>query len=607
MSPQLGAPSPVAAQSKKKNALLKEMEYGVQPIKAPLLEVAVKAEEVWGPALGGRDKEENLKSVLSCVEKNRPLFEVGASLRDSIKRRDYEAIVEEYSSARKYANDAKNLADHAVQHRIQLSDTEIHQIIVTARMWTDVEEQVDGFKRDIWRILAGTHFSKRASNEETKTEEYLSLISILLELGVEDNPIWVWLLSRYDFLKNKITATAERSRVETEVLRRRLAASDKPSINTVAQHLRSVARNGGSLVEGSMDSPKITEFWEHVFSTMNAMLSVQGGVLGEVIEFWETAQSFIDGKAQRTLPVGFDRQSQKHHRLSADGISDLQSGTRELVNLIRDSVTSFFTDPPPEDLSALYSPLPDTPITPKTPKSATLQTAISATRFKFDPSDIPPPSPRTGEPWERYAFWPPHSNSVSSSYYLSKIMLLVGTAASEMASLRVIKERGSNDQLKSLLGGVRERCVVAVCAAWNNDAESTRTLEDWIRAAERRELTAFPQSFGAFEGLLLSNLQKILYVSEAMNRPGSADVVVPPSAKMLQMVRSQLVSSMYKGLAGMVENAERPLKLGAASIGADGDDLIIPARNGASADVHTTTVDISNRVSSLPQASKIRS
>ena len=40
--------------------------------------------------------------------------------------------------------------------------------------------------------------------------------SILLELGVEDNPIWVWLLSRYDYLKNKLTRTFERARIEIE-------------------------------------------------------------------------------------------------------------------------------------------------------------------------------------------------------------------------------------------------------------------------------------------------------------------------------------------------------------------------------------------------------
>jgi len=466
-------------------------------------------------------------------------------------------------------------------------------------MWTDVEEQVDGYKRDVWRRLAGTHFTKHASLGDSKTEEHMSLISILLELGVEDNPIWVWLLSRYEFLKNKITTTAERSRVETEVLRRRLAANEKPSMNAIAQHLRAVAKQGQAAFEGSMDLPKIVEFWDHIQLSMSAMLSAQGGVLGEVIEFWDTAQSFIDGRAQRTLPVGFDRQSQKHHRLSTDSISDLQSGARELVSLIRDSVIAFFSDPPPEDLSLLYSPVPDTPVTPKTPKPATLQTPLSATRFKFDPNDIPPPSPRTGEAWERYAFWPPHSNSISSSHYLSKIALLVGTAAGEMASLSISRESRMRDQLKSLVGGVRERCVGAVCAAWSNDAEYARTLEDWLRSAERKDVTHFPQSFGAFETTLLTGLQKILYVSEAVDGSGGADVVVPPSAKLLQMVRQQFVSNIYKGLSGMVENAEKPLKLGEASAMSDGDKLIIPARNDVSLDMHTNAVDITNRVSFL--------
>jgi len=42
------------------------------------------------------------------------------------------------------------------------------------------------------------------------------ICSILLELGVEDNPIWVWLLSRYDYLKNKLNRTFERARIEIE-------------------------------------------------------------------------------------------------------------------------------------------------------------------------------------------------------------------------------------------------------------------------------------------------------------------------------------------------------------------------------------------------------
>jgi exocyst complex component 2 len=81
-------------------------------------------------------------------------------------------------------------------------------------------------------------------------------------------------------------------------------------------------------------------------------------------------------------------------------------------------------------------------------------------------------------------------------------------------------------------------------------------LEDWTRDSEKRDLTKMPGFFVAFESANLSGLQKILYISEAMTKSGSMDVVTPPPAKLLQMVRTQFVSSVYKALSGLVENAE---------------------------------------------------
>ena len=51
----LSSPLTPQADSKRKNALVKESEYGVIGIKTPLLDVSAKAEDVWGPALGGRE------------------------------------------------------------------------------------------------------------------------------------------------------------------------------------------------------------------------------------------------------------------------------------------------------------------------------------------------------------------------------------------------------------------------------------------------------------------------------------------------------------------------------------------------------------------------
>lgn len=568
-----------APAEKKKNALVKESEYGVHGIKVPLNEVAVKAEEVWGPALNGREREETLKSILDSVEQNRGLFEVGSAIQEAIRRRDHESISEEYKRARKYAEEARYVVEQATSLQSALSDAQIHQIIVTARMWSDVERQVELFKRESWKRLTSTHFiNHQTGGEETKSDQYLSIISIMLELGVEDNPIWVWLLSRYEYLKSRLNTTCERSRVETEILRRHLANGEKPSLRLLQKHLRSVPTSSNISAEPSkLDTPKVIEFWEHVHASMTALLSIKTGLLAELIEFWEIAQSFTSGRTQRNLPSGYQNQSSVHHKLSEENNIELERALTELISVVRDHLYSFFSDPPIEDVSLLFSPLPTTPTptTPRTPLSAALS-PTSGSRFRFDPNNIPPPSPSRGETWEKYAFWPPHSNALSGSHYLSKTLVLIGTAANELASLRLPQTGLSSrfdELLRLLLGNVRERCVQAVCAAWNTDAEKLKVLEDWTRNADRKDTTNLPQRFLAVQSFLLNNLQKTLYV-EASTKT-RVDVVIPPSNKLLQMVRSQFVTSLYRTFTGMVECADKGRKALGDDFEIKGDDLTV--------------------------------
>jgi exocyst complex component 2 len=419
--------------AKMKNALTKESEYGVLGIKKPLLDVSAKAEEVWGPALGGREKEDSLKAITGSVERYKAVYEIGASITDGIKRKDYESIVEEYAKAKRFSDEAKKLTEKLGS--TPLTDSQIFQLLLAARVWHDVEEQIEDFKRDIWRRLIATQSSSRAEGPTAPADQHMELIGVLLELGVEDNPIWVWLLSRYDYLKNKIKTTSDRSKIEIEILRRQLANEERPSTQAIASHLRSLGRQTAQDKPTSMDSSEIIELWEKMCTFLSNMMSSQG-ILGEVIEFWQTVQSFIDGKAQKSLPTGINGASRHHHRLSDQGTIDLQKGTVELIDMIRESTFAFFADPPIEDISSLFSPLPPTPRTPASSEAGQLTpSALRDPRFNFDVNNLPPPSPKRGEAWEIFAFWPPWSNSLSGVHYLGKLLVLLGTGASEMAAV----------------------------------------------------------------------------------------------------------------------------------------------------------------------------
>lgn len=575
VSGNINSGKPTAA-DKKKNALTKESEYGVLGIKAPLIELAVKAEEVWGPALGGRDKEEELKTVLSYVEQNRPVFCIAGNLQEAIKKRDYDTLIEEYDRAKRQADQARHLADVASQNGSELSNSQVHQIIVAAKIWHDTQNQLKTFKRDVWKHLSNVQNYRDTQVIGEQRDSHMTLISILLQLGVDDNPIWYYLNSRHSQLKEKLTNSFDRMRIEVEVARRRLANDAEPSPQVAKVHLQSASTHLTQERNNSIDTPKVIDFWDKMQNALNSLLAVQGGLLGEIIDFWETSQSFISGKAQRDLPTAvFSSESARQHLdLTDDEIARLHSYAAELISNLRESVFSFFSEPPIEDISALVSPVPDTPITPG---GSALTPSDSARKFSFNINNIPA-SPSRGEPWDKYAFWAPYANSLSGSLYLGKISVMVGIAASETCNLSLVENNHRIlDQLKSLVVGVRERCVQAVCAAWNTDSDVCKLMEDWSRSPDRRDLTNMPAQFMSFEEAVLQSMQKILYIPEAATRKGSTHVIVSPSGKLLQVVRHHFVSSMYKALSGTVENAERNTARPGSLSGQDPDGVIIPA------------------------------
>lgn len=580
---------------KSKNALTEQSDYGTLGIKAGLEGVATEAEEIWGPALGGHEKEQALKLVADAVERHRDAYAAASLIGDAIKRKDHESLVEEYAKAKRIADEARSTAEQLMARRAPPSEQQAQQILVAGRMWQDVEKQIEAFKREIWRKLALVQYDGEQSGETSLRDQHMELIGILLELGVDDNPISVWLFNRYDNLKQKIQSTGNRQKAEIEVLRRRLANAKPPTAVALGAHLQSLSRQGLEIKSTIKDSPEVLELWDRIYAFINSMLSSQG-ILGEVLDFWQSVRGFIDGKTQRTLPVGLDGESKKHHRLSDQGISVLQKGTAELVDAIRQQVYSFFADAPIEDISFLHTSA-STPNgqSPRSPRSPGLPppSPLRDPRFSFNDHNLPPPYPRLGQAWERFAFWPPWANTLSGVEYLSKLLTMLGTGASDMAGISAFG-KGDNgealERLRSLVSTSRERCVNALCASWNADAENLKVLEDWKRSADSRNITRMPANFKAFDTAVLSGLQKILYIPDAINNSAAEEVVLPPATKIVQMVKAQFMTTMYKALSGMVENAEQPY------IKQDDEwntDILMPKKGDTPSDGNIDRFDVS--------------
>ncbi|KAI5307159.1 NAD-dependent isocitrate dehydrogenase [Ascosphaera pollenicola] len=535
-----------------KYALTRDNEYGIKSIRVPLVEASARAEEVWGPALIGRQREDDLKSVITAMERHRAIYEVGGNVRRFIRQRDYDAIVAEYTRARRFATDARLLAERTVEDQATLTDEQVHTIIITGKMWVDVEDQIQVFKRDLWKRLSNIQANSEDYDTEGPVEEYMEIIIALLELGVSDNPVWIWLLGRYDFLKSKITVFCDRSKVEIELMRRQLASGEKPTPHKIAPFMRLQNKDGTRNPTERLDRDPVVQMWEHVHGYLKKLLSLENGMLAEALDFWATIQSFINGERRKMLPAGYDGESNKHHQLQDDQIKDLKTGVIELLNLIRKNTYALFVEPPIDDVSSLL-----TPTSPGTP----LQHLISTeSRFRSDMKDLPPNAQRSGQFWEDFAFWPPWATSLSGAHYLTQFMALIGTACVEMAASNLVGRGDFFEKLKILVSATREHCVRAICAAWNKDVEYCKYFEEWVRDPERRNITKMPILFTSFEIAILSALQKIIFVSEAKGKSRGLEVISIPPSKLVQTVRTQFVTSVYKTLSGMVENAEHPIQ-----------------------------------------------
>ena len=584
--------------SKRKNALIKESEYGVAGIKTPLLDVVAKAEVVWGPALEGLEKEEQLKTVVAQLDKLRDLVELSAAIGDSIRRKDYESLVDEYARARRFVDETRQIAA-SLEKQSAPTDEQLQRIVLAGRLWFDVEDQISALKRTVWKRLVSTHHIAKTDDKipgaaaAQDRNQHMTLISLLLELGVDENPIWVWLQSRLEFLKAKVQTTSDRARVEIEVLRRRLANSNiKPTPEAIASHLEALGRQTLDVKRAAMDEAEIIDMWERMTAFLLQLLGPQG-ILAEVVDYWHTVQGFLDGKAQLSLPIGYNGESRPHHSLDPQRIAELTKGTIDAIEAMREQLSLFFTGLPPEDVSLLVSPLPLSPSSPGDGNPFHTRDP----RFNLEPGNIPL-SPRLGESWEKFAFWPPWANSVSGVHYLAKMLVLVGAGASDMASIAPVKRNDPQlvDRLRVLVGTARERCVTALCAAWNRDAENIKLVEDWQRSQGPLDVTRMPNSFAAFEGRILAGMQKILYLSEAMAKPGADSIVLPPQSKLLQMVRSQYVTTLYKALSGMVENAERPVKQVDDDWTIESDSGVLASVTGASGHLGRSVLDPADRV-----------
>ncbi|KAK7203423.1 exocyst complex component Sec5-domain-containing protein [Myxozyma melibiosi] len=568
----------------KRDFLQERKNWGVASISNSIEDANERAVWIMKPIVDSKVASDRLKATLSLIDRHRYLFDLPASLQNSISTGDSDLVVRDYRRGRALTEEIRTLP-----HSSELTDYYVQQRRVIERIWGEVEIVIEDYKSDVWQKLIG------ATADDSS---YLSYITILLEIGVEDNPILVWLGEQIKNLKKRMKDTFHELNKFLYALQQDLEKAEKPSQNSTIYYFLNAIKLSIDSAEIMRDSPEIVMTWSRMSQVIDEVVKYFGK---QIKNFWLCASGFLDGQTQKNLPTGINGESKVHLSFSKEQENQLRTESKEIVELFSSSITEFFLNTVSEceekakrklmqtaetedfDLSERKENQPtisessgNSVMNLKNPSVASLSaSAMLASSLKNDriadaqkymtsdrrprtpPLPVqqqeqqPPPSPGSLKNFELYAFLPTSSNAISATYFLAQIVGSVGTVASDLSNLAISSKHV--ETLRNLVSTVRERCTSACCLAWQQDAKRLNILEDW-RVAPSRRGTRLPTLFLAYQTAVWQGLHRVMYVENA-EKKADVHVVMPPSSKIVSNIKTQFVNSIFLVLDGLMHDA----------------------------------------------------
>ncbi|KAK9460660.1 exocyst complex component Sec5-domain-containing protein [Lipomyces oligophaga] len=548
--------------------------WGIGGIAQTIQEANQRSADIMEPLINNKTRSDTLKATLSLIDKHRYLFDLPAALQTSINKNDNDLLLRDYRRGRALTEEIRTLP-----HQSDLTEYNIQQRRVIERIWQEVESVVEDYKQDLWMRLVHT----------SPDDNYLLYINILLELGVDDNPIWVYLKAQFESLRQKISEAFYDLNTCVCVLQKDLKAVERPNLEALsAMLLHSIKLvNSKPRADVIRDTPEIVSTWIKLRAVVEEVVIYFGN---QISLLWNCCEGFLTGSTQRTFPDTINPESRVHLSFSETEAKELRDDGNKLIERLASELSEFFLRTVPQSAELAASPSPKRPeradtfdvedgdgiklsggstqdtgnrITNLSNNSSVSisASAMLATSLKNDkPPEVPRLSPAnqnlvSAEDSDKalilYAFLPEGSNALSASYYISLILGTVGTVASELAGLTISSSH--IETLREMMSTVRERCVSAACLAWQQDAKRFHILEDW-RPLSLRNNTMLPSIFFQYQIRLLESIGRVILVSDAERR-SKVKVISPPSSQLLTNIQIQFTNSILLVLDGLMKDA----------------------------------------------------
>jgi exocyst complex component 2 len=421
------------------------------------------------PILANKQKELKLKQSIELIEQKKLFFNLPKQLRRYIQDHDYDNFIHYYKQAKvmKESDNSK----------------------VVNRIWEEVDEITDSYKRRLWSSL----------NKNDKSDDFLKSIKKLMELDAIDNPILEWINVRCKTFIVDFIETFERYREKILNLQVNILSTlSYPDFS----HFKAALSGNDQLV----DSTIIIEMWL-MFRKMEDVLRAQSQ---EFIRFWNHVENFINGNYLQKLQSNYIDPNSPFLRLEDYEIAEVRARGENCIDKFVNKVSLFF----------------------------------NSTQNSLDPDT---PESKSDGSLSNFGFIPPFTNSLSTLKYLPYILGAVSETLNDLGQLSISNK--VVESLRSLSLTINERVIGGVCASWLSDCHNFYRLEDWTKLDSGE--TTLPGSILEFETSVIEKLGDLLFARLPEGK--EVQIVKYPSKKILTGIEIQFLRSFDILLESMIK------------------------------------------------------
>ncbi|CCF56886.1 hypothetical protein KAFR_0B05900 [Kazachstania africana CBS 2517] len=548
------------------------------------------------PLLDTTTRISNFKMARDFIEENRAFFNVPKTLKNCLERKDYTTLTSEYLKAKELYEQFKESAvidsdiampsdneeDEDSSRTISNKKDNVPKIV--EMIWSQVEKIIESYRKQMWESLIGN--DNTMSKLEIESQDYvLPLISKLLDLNVDENPIIKWLYFKLDLLETTLVKTSQHLlmkiiKVQKQILKISIDENDDLEGVDLSYYLSidqllqldpinlelENGRNRGnspsdsshqlalSTYSGLTDSPTVVDMWLLILRYINELKHI----CTKFIELWEHVEKFLDGtyqsilineKKKDNILVGNVNVLDNFKRfliLQKDQVNDIRNRGQKFIKLTSGTL-SFFLHSTQASLSEFD---------PDKISINGLHEEAEMTKRKD-----------TGIPTD-YGFIPPRANGLSCLRYLPKITDSLLKFVTQLAQLSISPE--TIEISRDLASIAITRCIGAISSTRLRDTSNFYKLENWDiyryvqspgdnqdGSAIEYGVTQFPEIVLTVQHFSIKTIRDIVFSFEKFPVLNNVSVVGYPSKQLLTGIELQQIISMEAVLEAILKNAAK--------------------------------------------------